>query len=227
MFLTEFAQVELSDIAKILSTAPVKSCLLDPVPAKVFKAISDGVSPTLIMSAYRQHHSTKTVLAAVLNGLLTALDQKKVVFLVLLDLSTVFDTIDHEIVLNRIRNRIGLRDVAYQCMESYLSNCHQYVSVGGSKSERQELVGGVPQGLVLGPVLFSIYTLPLETVKKHQMCYHLYADDTQLYLSFNSAVPGSGSEAIAWVEACISDIHEWILRNRVMLNDDKTDPSSI
>ena len=90
--------------------------------------------------AYRQHHSTETVLTAVLNGLLTALDQKKAVFLVLLDLSAAFDTIDHEILLNRLRARIGLRDVAYQWMESYLSNHHQFVSGGDSKSDRQELV---------------------------------------------------------------------------------------
>ena len=55
------------------------------------------------------------------------------------------------------------------------------------------------------------------------MCYHLYADDTQLFVSFNSAKPGSGSEAITRLEACISNIREWMLRNRLKLNDDKTE----
>ena len=69
-------------------------------------------------SAYRHHHLTETVLTVVLNGLLTDLDQKKSVFLVLLNLLAAFDTIDHEILLNRLRARIGCRDVAYQWMES-------------------------------------------------------------------------------------------------------------
>ena len=77
---------------------------------------------------------------------------------------------------------------------------------------------------MLGPVLFSIYTLPLcDIVKIHQMCYHLYADETQLYLSFDGAVPGSGSGAITQLEARISDIRDWMLRNRLKLNDDKTE----
>ena len=114
--------------------------------------------------------------------------------------------------------------MAYDWVESYLSGCHQFVSVAGSKSSRQKLVQGVPQGSVLGPVLFSIYITPLgDIVRKHGMSYHLYADNTQLYLSFDSGVPSSGPEAIAQLELCITDIRQWMLINKLKLNDDKTE----
>ena len=132
--------------------------------------------------------------------------------------------VDHQILLDRLNNRIGLWDTAYQWLESYLSNCHQFVSIADSKLSTQELVRGVPQGSVLGPVFFSIYTLPLgDIVRKHHMLYHLYADDMQLYLSFDSCIPSSSSAAITQLESCIADIWLWMLMNRLKLNNDKTE----
>ncbi len=93
-------------------------------------------------SAYRQHPSTETALTAVLNDLLTSLDQKKAVFLIILDLSAAFDTVDHKILLNWLKHRIGIRNMTYDWMESYLSGRHQFVSVAGPKSGKQNLVRG-------------------------------------------------------------------------------------
>ncbi len=125
---------------------------------------------------------------------------------------------------NQLQNRIGLRNTAYQWLESYLSQCHHFVSIVGLGLGRHDLVRGFLQGSVLGPVLFSIYTLPLgDIVWKHHMSYHLYADETQLYLSFDSSNPSSGADAIAWLEACISGIWYWMLTNRLKLNDDRTE----
>ena len=75
-----------------------------------------------------------------------------------------------------------------------------------------------------GPILFLIYTLPSgDIVRKHQKDYHLYADNTQLYVSFDSSTPSSGIDAITRLEACISDIHHWMLENKFKLNNDKTE----
>ncbi len=159
-----------------------------------------------------------------LNGILLALDRKQSVFLILLDLSAAFDTVDHSLLLRRLETRIGLRDLALKWVDSYLSSRFQHVTVAGGKSTSQELRRGVPQGSVLGPVLFSIYTLPLgDIINKYGLDYHLYADDTQLYLSFDSGVPSAGTDATAQLESCIAEIRAWMLLNKLKLNGDKTE----
>ena len=87
----------------------------------------------------------------------------------------------------------------------------------------QELNHGFPQASVLGHILFSVYTLPLGgIVRKYGMAFHLYADDTQLFLSFDSCVPSTSNAAIIQLESCITEIRAWMLINKLKLNVDKT-----
>src|SRR2546426_6583504 len=112
---------------------------------------------------------------------------KKVSALVLLDLSAAFDTIDHRILLSRLTSNFGITGSAFSLISSYLLNRTQSVSIQSHASPSSSLLTGVPQGSVLGPLLFCLYTTPLIYIFTNSSAsFHLYADDTQLYISFSS-----------------------------------------
>ena len=96
------------------------------------------------------------------------------------------------------------------------------VIVGEAKSDEAPIVCGVPQGSVLGPRLFSLYTRPLgEIFARHGLNYHLYADDSQVYTALD--LPDETADTIARIEKCLCDIREWLHINSLMLNSDKTE----
>ncbi len=115
-------------------------------------------------SAYREGHSTETALLCVQNDILMSMDKGEVTLLLLLDLSAAFDTLDHGILLKRLESRFGINGVALQWIKSYLTGRQQSVVINGVRSDDQALKYGVPQGSVLGPLLFTAYTAPLEDI---------------------------------------------------------------
>jgi exonuclease III len=175
-------------------------------------------------SAYRANHSTELALLRIQNDLLMAIDAKRCVVLVLLDLSAAFDTVNHNTLLNRMSNELGIRGDALSWFQSYLTNRTQQVRLGGASSKPHVLDCGVPQGSVLGPQEFSTYTLPVGRIaKKHGIQYHLYADDTQLYVSFDPTKPGDQQKAVQKIEACVRELQTWMSINYLKLNTDKTE----
>ena len=158
-------------------------------------------------SAYRPHHSVETLLVNVSNYILQEIDHGNITALLLLDLSSAFDTVNHTILLNTLR----FDGLAYEWFfQSYLSHHSQTVCIKGTESHSMPLSCGVPQGSVGGPTLFSIYLIGLRQILlRHGIRYHIYADDIQLMVSFKSNQIDAQS-AVHRLEACMNDIQAWI-----------------
>ena len=145
-----------------------------------------------VQSAYRSGHSTETALVRVFNDLLLSVDRDNCSALVLLDLSAVFDTVDHQMLLDRLFNQFGVSDGALDWFKSHLSDRSQSVFVNGVSSRSASVKTGVPQGSVLGPLLFTSYTPPVYHIAcRHGVCSHFYADDTEFSVEF----PADGQSA--------------------------------
>ena len=173
-------------------------------------------------SAYRKLHSTETALLHVQNSIVQSLDASRSVCLILLDLSAAFDTVDHDILARRLEF-LGVTDVAKDLMISYCTGRSWKVKVGRNFSDKRPLLCGVPQGSPLGPLLYTIYTLPLGLLlRQHHVEYHMYADDTQLFLSFSRSVPVADI-ASNNLNTCISAVRKWMTLNKLVINDNKTE----
>ena len=172
-------------------------------------------------SAYRKFHSVETALLKIQNDLLLAMDKKQVSALLFLDLSAAFDTVDHNILLHRLSSYFGVQHSALDLLSSYLLNRTQAVIIGNTTSQSSNSFSGVPQGSVLGPLLFSLYTTPLARhLHSSGLSHHMYADDTQLYISFSA---NDSTNSLSLLSYTLDSIHSWLTRNRLSLNPSKTE----
>ena len=154
------------------------------------------------------------------NDLLQASDSGHVSILSLLDLSAAFDTIDHDILIRRLHTTFGCSGTVLDWFTSYLSFRTQSVLVGHA-STPSALKCGVPQGSVLGPLLFTLYTQSLTTVIcQSGHSYHFFADDSQLH---NSSTPSDFPVLVHSLKDCIEDVAEWMCDSMLKMNHDKTE----
>ena len=172
-------------------------------------------------SAYRPGHSTETALLKVASDLFLSLSKGNISVLALLDFSSAFDTIDHPILVHRLHTDVGFTDSVLRRFSSYLTDRTHCVSLSNHCSAFAPVLSGVPQGSVLGPMIFSMYVTPLSAIiDSHYIIHHSFADDTQLQMS---APPYRISELLQSMQSCIGDIKAWASANMLKLNDNKTE----
>jgi len=141
--------------------------------------------------------------------------------LALLDLSAAFDTVDHTKLVCRLDISYGIRGRALTWFTSYLGGRCQFVRCGVSKSAMKFVLCGVPQGSVLEPILFLLYTADLlRLIEQHGLHPHLYADDVQIY---GACAPSATHQLSQQIAACEDDVALWMRSNRLQQNTAKTE----
>ena len=189
-------------------------------------SISPSFSP--LQSAYRKFHSTETALRKLTNDIMDTIDSGKVIILAALDMSAAFDTLDHTL-LHRLEHTFGLSGTVHTWIHSYPTNRSSFVKIDSSSSSCDISSTGVPQGSVLGPLLFVLFISPvvdfIGLIPNTQnvsgiVSFHQYADDTQLYIGANSSTLAA---QITSIEACTQRVHDWLLNNGLHLNPSKSE----
>ena len=165
-------------------------------------------------SAYKPGNSTETALLSITNEIQLSLACGEPTALVLLDLSAAFDAIDHDTLLNYLKSWFGLQSTVLKWFVSYLSNRCQAIKIGSTLSELTKFLYGVPQGSVLGPLLFSLYTTPLSKIfSLHpDIKFHFYADDTQLYIYLYHR---NVSSALTKLNVCLQEVQKWMAQSKL------------
>ena len=169
-------------------------------------------------SGFRKNCGTTTALVKIVDDLKLSMTAKQFSVLVLLDFSKAFDTIDHNLLLSKLNKKFGFEGCAVQLIKSYLLNRSQYVELDNLRSETVSLSCGVPQGSILGPLLFSLFINDLPSVLTN-VNYHMYADDFQIYSS------STVQDKLALVDLMnqnIASIVAWSKENGLQLNAKKT-----
>ena len=205
-----------------VSNLPFLSKILEKI---VLKRLLDHLDKNnlheVYQSAYKANHSTETALLKVFSDICTSLDDKNLCLLTMYDLSAAFDTIDHDILLTRLGASFGIGGSALKWFTSYLRDRKQCVTINKKSSKFSSIRFGVPQGSVLGPILFSMYMKPLSSIiEQFGIKYHFYADDTQTY---GAVKCDDLTGLIDATERCAKDIKDWMTSNKLKLNNDKTE----
>ena len=168
---------------------------------------------------FRKCHSTSLALIDMVDNIYTNIDNKNVIVGIYLDLQKAFDTVDHEILLYKL-HMYGIRGTVLHWFRDYLTNRQQFVTIADTQSELCNTVCGVPQGSVLGPLLFLLYVNDIQNCATN-ISIKLFADDTNVF------IPGKSVEqTITTVNDSLSLLNDWFLANKLSLSLDKTSYST-
>lgn len=177
-----------------------------------------------VQSGYRPHHSCETLLVRMCDDINNMIQADNIVIVVLLDLSAAFDTIDHAVLLEKLLKDYGIKGTALHWCKSYLEKRYFGVKIDNTISTFLELLFGVPQGSLLGPILFILYIKTLQKIAaKYGLNIQLYADDSQLYISFHPNRPSELDDVKDSINRCLAEIKAWMVKNFMKLNESKTE----
>ena len=165
---------------------------------------------------FRPAHSTNHALINITEKIRETLDKGNIAAGVFVDFQKAFDTVNHQILLKKL-SHYGITGTLHKWFRSYLSNRTQHVSVLGFNSNTQNINHGVPQGSVLGPLLFLIYINDLHRSLKHSSTYH-FADDTNLL-----TIAKSAKTLQSRLNQDLKLLYKWLLANKISLNAAKTE----
>ena len=171
-------------------------------------------------SAYRPSHSCETMLLGLTNDLFTSIGNRRAQCLCTIDLSAAFDTVDHQILSERLKTDFGIGGEVALWLRSYFTNRSQIVRIGSAAADRTPLHMGVPQGSVLGPLLFTAYMSPISRIiERYGIRQHHYADDTTLYADVTDArdLPPPA------LTQCCEHLTAWCYANGMQINPDKSE----
>jgi len=203
-----------------ISNLPLLSKICERI---VFSQLQDHLKHHVLLpkfqSAYRPGYSTETAVLKVTSDALQSLDKNELCLMLFLDLSAAFDLVDHSILSQRLTITNGVQGTVISWLESFLSNRTMSVS-HYSASKTASVTRGVPQGSVLGPLLFSLFTADIQAiVMRHDLKIHIFADDILVYGSTTTKDLPSFTSRIS---LCFDDIKSWLTSNRLKLNTEKT-----
>ena len=165
---------------------------------------------------FRKHHSTDDTLINITENIRSALDNGKFACGIFVDLQKAFDTVNHVILLKKLEH-YGIRGIGNSWFQSYLNKRSQFVSISGYDSTSKSIPHGVPQGSVLGPLLFLLYINDLHNAIKYCMVHH-FADDTNLLL-FDSSLKSLQKK----INIDLKFLCHWLNANKISLNINKTE----
>ena len=169
---------------------------------------------------FRSKHSTELAALELMDRIVLDLENKGTPFSIFIDLSKAFDTLNHDILLQKLKY-YGIKGISNDLINNYLTNRRQYVEIDGISSKYQLISTGVPQGSILGPLLFIIYMNDINK-SSDKFDFILYADDTSLYSIINKFKDRNTNNTNNMINKDISHITTWLESNKLSLNIDKT-----